>query len=153
IGPPFTDGAAGTPGAAGRGIQAATVNASGRLVLTYTDGVTADLGSVIGPAGPAFATYSAEVVSKADCTFSVTLPAGRFTAVPVATATARKAGGRDYVVTLTTVSTTTIAGQVRASRTLPAVIGLLSALVGYDTFACTATDLTPVSIHALPAAP
>ncbi|MBB3904184.1 hypothetical protein [Methylobacterium brachythecii] len=47
-----------------------------------------------------------------------------------------------------TKSATAISGQVRGSRTLPAVIGLVTALVGYDTFTCTATDLTPVDVIA-----
>lgn len=83
----------------------------------------------------------------------MTLPTGRFGAAPVVVATARKAGGRDYVVTLTGISATTITGQVRMSRTMPAVLATLATLVGYDTFTCTATDLTPVNIHALAPVP
>lgn len=45
------DGATGAAGATGRGITSTTVNASGNLVVTYTDGSTADVGHVVGPAG------------------------------------------------------------------------------------------------------
>jgi len=83
----------------------------------------------------------------------VTLPTGRFSTAPVVVASARKAGGRDYVVTLTGISASAITGQVRMSRTMPAVLATLATLVGYDVFACAATDLTPVDILALAPVP
>lgn len=52
-GDPGVDGEAGQDGVdgdAGRGITGTTV-ADGRLLVTYTDGATADLGAVVGPAG------------------------------------------------------------------------------------------------------
>ncbi len=44
-------GAAGAPGVAGVGIEKAEINANGHLILTYTDGKTADLGNVVGADG------------------------------------------------------------------------------------------------------
>jgi hypothetical protein len=56
IGRPGTDGATGPTGApgptgaAGRGVVSATVT-DGHLLITYTDGTTADVGPVVGPTG------------------------------------------------------------------------------------------------------
>lgn len=47
-----TNGTNGATGAAGRGITSSTINGSGNLVLTYSDGTTADVGHVVGAAGP-----------------------------------------------------------------------------------------------------
>lgn len=44
-------GATGDTGAAGVGIGSATVNGSGRLIITKTDSSTVDAGSVVGPKG------------------------------------------------------------------------------------------------------
>jgi hypothetical protein len=49
-------GPSGANGSPGRGVSSATVNGSGRLILTYTDSTTADAGSVVGPTGPSGAT-------------------------------------------------------------------------------------------------
>lgn len=45
------DGKDGTNGADGRGITSSEINANGELVLTYSDGSTANLGVVIGAKG------------------------------------------------------------------------------------------------------
>lgn len=145
-------GGQGAPGPAGPAGAAGAPGAAGATGPAGPQGPPGPAGST-GAIGPAFASFAIEVASKTDCTFSVALPAGRFSTAPVVVATARKAGGRDYVVTLTAVSSALIAGQVRASRTMPAVISLVSTLAGYDTFACTATDLTPVDILALAPVP
>lgn len=79
--------------------------------------------------------YAKLLTSAADGTFSGSFPAGMFTSPPVMTAVAVAPGGRDYVVTIFTKTSTGFTGQVRSSRALPAVIGLLSVLAGYDTFA------------------
>jgi hypothetical protein len=52
-GPKGKDGASikGDPGANGRGVSSATVNGSGRLIVTYTDGQTTDAGMVKGADG------------------------------------------------------------------------------------------------------
>lgn len=45
-------GPQGIPGAAGRGVQSVTIDAtSGHLMVTYTDGTTVDAGQAVGPAG------------------------------------------------------------------------------------------------------
>jgi collagen type VII alpha len=44
-------GATGSTGATGVGVTSATVNGSGRLIITKTDSTTVDAGSVIGPQG------------------------------------------------------------------------------------------------------
>jgi len=49
-------GATGDTGAAGVGISNATVNGSGRLIITKTDSSTVDAGSVVGPQGAQGAT-------------------------------------------------------------------------------------------------
>jgi hypothetical protein len=84
--------------------------------------------------GPAPARYAMRLTSAADGTFSTSVPAGQFTALPVVTATAEAAAGRDYVVTLTSTSTTAVTGRVRQSRALPSIIAALTALAGYDPF-------------------
>ena len=45
------DGKDGTNGADGRGITSTEINASGELVLTYSDGSTANVGAVVGAKG------------------------------------------------------------------------------------------------------
>lgn len=59
-GSPGAPGAAGADGSAGkngadgkngRGIASATIDTAGHLVVAYSDGTTADLGRVVGPAG------------------------------------------------------------------------------------------------------
>jgi hypothetical protein len=55
-GPAGASGASGTgkpgsDGADGRGIKSTDINSAGHLAVTYTDGTTADLGAVVGPAG------------------------------------------------------------------------------------------------------
>lgn len=52
-GPIGATGASGLPGPEGRGITAVRVNAAGRLIVTFTDGATQDVGAVIGPVGVA----------------------------------------------------------------------------------------------------
>lgn len=42
----------GEPGPPGKGIESATVNSSGHLIITFTDNTTLDAGLVVGPAGP-----------------------------------------------------------------------------------------------------
>jgi collagen type VII alpha len=62
IGPKGDTGATGSKGdtgdtgAAGVGVSSATVNGSGRLIITKTDSTTVDAGSVIGPKGDQGAT-------------------------------------------------------------------------------------------------
>jgi hypothetical protein len=41
----------GGSGPAGRGVQAATINPAGQLVVAYTDGTSQNLGIVVGPPG------------------------------------------------------------------------------------------------------
>lgn len=48
---PGVQGRPGDPGRDGRGVSDMTVNSAGRLVVTYTDGSTEDVGPVIGAAG------------------------------------------------------------------------------------------------------
>ncbi|WP_223177756.1 hypothetical protein [Sphingobium sp. KCTC 72723] len=50
------EGGSGVPGQDGRGITSATVNGSGRLIITYTDTTTQDVGLVRGADGAAGAT-------------------------------------------------------------------------------------------------
>ena len=79
---------------------------------------------------------AAQVATAADGTFSLAFPTGLFTAPPAVTHGVLNASGdgRDYVVTLTAVSAASLAGQVRKSRMLPALVGALAVLVNYDTF-------------------
>lgn len=80
--------------------------------------------------------------------FSQDIPAGIFAALPVIRHTVQAAGTRDYVVRLTgvtlnaTTKVITVAGIVRESRTMPAVISLLSSLANYDPFQPASTALT-----------
>lgn len=48
---PVPPGPTGPPGLAGRGIVAAVVSPGGHLLLSYSDGSTADVGRVVGPRG------------------------------------------------------------------------------------------------------
>lgn len=53
----------GNAGVAGRGISSAVINASKRLILTYSDGTTADLGVVVGESTPGRGIASTAIVS------------------------------------------------------------------------------------------
>ena len=71
IGPAGEQGPAGQPGPTGVSITAASVDDSGHLILTLSDGQTIDAGSVIGPQGPP-GTSGTSVGSAA--TFSTIIP-------------------------------------------------------------------------------
>lgn len=49
--PSGTPGQPGQPGAEGRGITSTSINAAGRLVVSYSDGASIDVGPVVGRAG------------------------------------------------------------------------------------------------------
>lgn len=78
---------------------------------------------------------------------AVTIPAGLFTSLPVLRHTIQTAGTRDYVfrcsgLTLNADKSVTVTGVVRESRTMPAVISLLSSLANYDPFQAATTAVT-----------
>jgi hypothetical protein len=50
-GPQGIQGPSGPTGATGVGIQSSTIDSNGHLILTYTNGVSVDAGSVVGAAG------------------------------------------------------------------------------------------------------
>jgi serine protease Do len=88
-------GPAGPAGAAGLSISSATVNASGHLILTMSNGQTIDAGYVVGPAGAAgtatgpgsgdsFASVIAQIepkIVRIDCTVTGGLDSGSGTIV------------------------------------------------------------------------
>lgn len=78
---------------------------------------------------------------------SQTIPSGVFNALPVIAHAIQAAGSRDYVFRLTTLTlnadkSVTLAGVVRESRQMPAIIATLGALAGFDTFQAATTAVT-----------
>ncbi|MFB0491932.1 hypothetical protein ABIE45_004518 [Methylobacterium sp. OAE515] len=95
------------------------------------------------PAG----SWAKAISVPAGGTVSATIPAGFFAALPVIRHTIQATGTRDYVfrlsgLTLNADKTITVTGIVRESRTMPAVISLLSSLANYDPFQPATTALT-----------
>jgi hypothetical protein len=93
------------------------------------------------------ATWAKAVPVAAGSAVSVTIPAGIFAALPVLRHTIQATGARDYVfrcsaLTLNADKSVTIAGVIRESRTMPAVISLLSSLANYDPFQSATTAVT-----------
>jgi hypothetical protein len=73
---------------------------------------------------------------------TVAMPAGLFNQTPIAFVQAEMNDGRDYAATTTVVSATSVQIRVRISRTLPAVLTLLTALINYDIFQAPTTAVT-----------
>jgi len=78
---------------------------------------------------------------------STTIPAGYFSALPVIRHTIQAAGARDYIfrlsgLTLNADKSVTVTGVIRESRTIPAVISVLSTLANYDPFQAASTAVT-----------
>lgn len=158
-------GADGLPGAKGDRGEAGAAGAAGQKGDTGSPGVKGDKGDAgaAGSAGAAGAKgdkgdtgaagtspYAAKPQTNAAGALTVTFPNGRFSAAPVVSAVVEAgADGRDYNATITSVSATTCVIRVRRSRTLPAVLSLLSALVGYDPW--EAPGVCTVHILAQPA--
>lgn len=109
--------------------------------------VTANKGDK-GDTGPSWKRYAGLVVTANDGTFTVTFPAGRFSEAPIMDFQAvrlNSGDGREYSVTIYTCTATECTGRVRRSRTLPAVIGVLTALISYDPWEAPGA---PVTLHA-----
>ncbi len=113
-----------------------------------TVNITASKGDK-GDTGPSWKRNCAIVTTGADGLLTVNFPAGRFTEAPVCNfQPVRMSSGdtREYSVTILTYDKDSVSVRVRRSRTLPAVIALLSTLVGFDTWEAPGA---PVTLHML----
>lgn len=146
-GPKGDTGAPGSAGPQGAKGDTGAVGATGAQGLKGDTGATGPQGAkgdagaagatgATGPQGPAgVSPVRSAQVAQTNTAGAVTFPfaPGLFSAPPViALVVEAAADGRDYNATVTSRSATSCVVRVRRSRTLPAVLGLLSTLAGYD---------------------
>lgn len=105
VNPGAAGGGGGPAGPAGRSVSAATVNGSGRLILTMSDGATIDAGAVVGPKGDTGSTGSTGATGPAG-TGGVKAWARRTTNTPVASG-----AGVANAIKITELSATLTAGR------------------------------------------
>jgi serine protease Do len=138
--PNGVQGPAGSPGVAGVGITGASVNGTGHLVLTLSNGQTIDAGSAIGPqgpAGPAGATGAIGTSTGSATSFASIVPQVEPTIVRIdVTLTRGLASGsgtiidnRGYIITNAHV----ISGGQSINVTLKDGTALSATVIGSDT--------------------
>ncbi len=155
---PGKDGAAGVKGDSGVGVNTATINASGQLVLTKTDGTTVNAGTAKGADGAKgdkgltgdkgtdgtmaykFGTnavangkmYLASGTTDASGNVAFTIPAGFFTTVHSAQPVVVANNDNNYTCYVKTISATSVTVKVAKSATT-AILLLNVSVLGLTT--------------------